>query len=326
MRTSTVLICTFALITLGLLRRGTPEDAGKPRLGGVSGPSDEGEKPTSSSESKWRVSSEELAELCRRNPDVPHGTIHTETFVCQTTGITKRCCIYTPPGYERTKKKHPVLYLLHGIGDDETGWKVKGDADNILDNSLAKGRMKPMIVVMPNGFLSGESASERIEGGGVPWKEMPDARKFDAYLIKDVMRIVEEKYRIKADREHRAIAGLSMGGGQSLEIGLHNLDLFSSIGNFSGAVHRTNMVERYPVLKNPKLLNRRLKVFYHACGRTDFLFKPNKQLVDNLAAAGIRHIFREMEGGHIWPVWKQCLAEILPLLSEAMAEEEPPKN
>jgi enterochelin esterase family protein len=275
--------------------------------------STEGDRPET-----WQVSSEELKELCQPNPKIPHGEIHTETFVCKTTGITKRCCVYTPPGYEKTKAKYPVLYLLHGIGDDETGWRLKGAADNILDNSLAKGRMKPMIVVMPNGFVSGASPGEQVKGGGVAWKEMPAAAKFDDYLVKDVMRVVEKKYRVKADREHRAIAGLSMGGGQSLEVGLSHLDLFSSIGNFSGAVHRTPMTEKYPVLKNAKLLNSRLKVFYLACGKSDFLYKPNKKLVDDLAAAGVRHIYHEMEGAHTWPVWEACLAEILPLLSRAM--------
>ncbi|MDP2898430.1 MAG: alpha/beta hydrolase-fold protein [bacterium] len=268
----------------------------------------------------WQVSPEELDKLCQSNADIPHGTIHTETFVCKTTGITKKCCVWTPPGCEKSEQKYPVLYLLHGIGDDETGWRVKGSADNILDNSLAKGRMKPMIVVMPNGFVSGEKPNEQIEGGGIPWKQMPDSQKFDDYLIKDVMRVVEGKYRIKGDREHRAIAGLSMGGGQSLEVGLNHLDLFSSIGNFSGAVHRTNVVEKYPVLKDAKTLDAKLKVFYHACGKSDFLYEPNRKLVDDLTKGGVRHIYREMEGGHIWPVWKQCLAEILPLISEAMQE------
>lgn len=280
----------------------------------------EGAGTASSSPKIWQPSPEQLEELCRRNPDVPHGKIHTETFTCQTTGITKRCCVYTPPEYEDTKKKYPVFYLLHGIGDDETGWKVKGSADNILDNMLAKGKMIPMIVVMPNGFVSGESPSEQIEGGGTPWKKMPVAQKFDDYLIKDVMRIAERKYRIKADRKHRSIAGLSMGGRQSLDVGLKHLDLFSSIGNFSGAVHRMFTPDTYPVLKNVKLLNRRLKVFYHACGKSDFLYNANKRFVDGLTEARVRHIYREMEGAHTWPIWKACLAEILPLISEAMRD------
>jgi enterochelin esterase family protein len=266
----------------------------------------------------WRVSTEELDALCQSNPDIPHGTIHTETFVCKTTGITKKCCVWTPPGYEKSEQKYPVLYLLHGIGDDETGWPVKGSADNILDNSLAKGRMKPMIVVMPNGFVSGEKPSEQVEGGGIPWKQMPDSQKFDDYFIKDVVRVVEAKYRIKGDREHRAIAGLSMGGKQSLDVGLKHLDLFCCVGNFSGAVHRGNIFEERPVLKDAKTVNDRLKVFYHACGKTDFLYEANKKFVDELTKAGVRHIYREMEGAHIWPVWKQSLAEILPLISEAM--------
>jgi len=265
-----------------------------------------------------QLSSEEVKELCRPNPEIPHGKTHTETFVCKTTGITKKCCIWTPPQYEKSKKKYPVLYLLHGIGDDETGWRVKGAADNILDNSLAKGRMKPMIVVMPNGFVSGEAPEEKVKGGGVAWKQMPAAAKFDDYLVKDVMRVVEKKYRIEGDREHRAIAGLSMGGKQALDVGLNHLELFSSIGNFSGAVHRTPATEKHLVLKNAKLLNGRLKVFYHACGKSDFLFKANKRCVDELNAAGIRHIWREMEGAHTWPVWEACIVEILPLLSRAM--------
>ena len=268
----------------------------------------------------WEPSREEMTELCRRNPDVPHGTIHTEEFVCQTTGTTKRCCIYTPPGYEKTKKKYPVLYLLHGIGDDETGWKVKGSADNILDNMLARRKMKPMVVVMPNGFVSKDLPEEKGRGRTGGRRRMPNAERFDGYFVKDVMRVAEGKYRIKADRVHRAIAGLSMGGKQALDVGLNHLDLFSSIGNFSGAVHRTPMAEKYPALKNAKLLNRRLKVFYHACGKSDFLYNANKRLVDKLTAAGVHHICREMEGAHAWPVWKQCLAEILPLTSEAMAK------
>jgi enterochelin esterase-like enzyme len=131
---------------------------------------------------------------------------------------------------------------------------------------------------------------------------------------------VEKKYRIKADREHRAIAGLSMGGRQALDVGLNHLELFSSIGNFSGAIHETPMVEKYPVLKDAKLLNGKLKVFYHACGKSDWLFGANKKLADQLEEAGVRHIWRETEGAHTWEVWKACLAEILPLLSEAMGE------
>jgi len=268
-----------------------------------------------------RISSEELENLCRRNPDVLHGTISTETFVCQKTGITKRCCIYTPPGYEGTKKKYPVLYLLHGIGDDETGWQVKGSAGNILDNLLAKGRIKPMVVAMPNGFVSEDVPEDRETGRTGRRRRMPDPKAFDEYFVKEVMRVVEQKYRIKGDRQHRAIAGLSMGGKQALEVGLNHLELFSAIGNFSGAVHETPFAEKYPVLKDAKLLNRRLKVFYHACGKSDWLFAVNKKLSDDLAAAGVRHIFREMEGGHIWPVWKQCLAEILLLLSEATGND-----
>jgi enterochelin esterase-like enzyme len=279
--------------------------------------SKEGDMSKSPSQN-WRVSPEELEKLSQPNADIPHGTIHTETFVCKTTGVTKKCCVWTPPGYEKSKEKYPVLYLLHGIGDDETGWKVKGSADNILDNSLAKGRMKPMIVVMPNGFVSGEKPNEQIKGGGIPWKEMPDSQRFDDYFIKDVMRVVEAKYRIKGDREHRAIAGLSMGGRQSLDVGLKHLDLFSCIGNFSGAVHQRNMFEQHPFLKDAKTLNSKLKVFYHACGKSDFLYKVNKDLVDGLTKVGVRHIYREMEGAHTWPVWKQCLAEILPLFSDAI--------
>ena len=125
-------------------------------MGQVSG--EEAPKPTADSNAAskiWQPSDEQMTELSRRNPDIPHGKIHTEEFVCQTTKIKKKCCVWTPPGYEKSKKKYPVFYLLHGIGDDETGWKEKGSADNILDNMLAKGKMIPMIVVMPNGFVSG---------------------------------------------------------------------------------------------------------------------------------------------------------------------------
>ena len=291
-------------------------------MGQVSG--EEAAKATGGSNAAskiWQPSDEEMTELTARKPDIPHGTIHTEEFVCETTKIKKKCCVWTPPGYEKSKKKYPVFYLLHGIGDDETGWKVKGSAADILDNMLAKGKMIPMIVVMPNGFVSGSSPSEQIKGGGVPWKQMPETKVFDDYLIKDVMRIAEAKYRMIADRQHRAIAGLSMGGRQSLDVGLSHLDLFSSIGNFSGAVHTASMVDKYPVLKDAKTINSKLKLFYHACGKDDWLLKANKRLVDDLTAAGVRHVWREMEGAHTWPVWKRCLAEILPLISEALADE-----
>jgi enterochelin esterase-like enzyme len=271
----------------------------------------------------WQPSDEEMAELCRRNPDVPRGSIHTETFVCKTTGLTKKCCVYTPPGYDESDRKYPLFYLLHGIGDDETGWRVKGFADNILDNMLAKKKMIPMIVVMPNGFVSGVKESEQIEGGGIPWKTMPASEKFDDYLIKDVMRVVEAKYRGITDRDHRAIAGLSMGGRQALDVGLNHLELFSSIGNFSGAVHTAVMSEKHPILKDGKALNSKLKVFYHACGTGDFLYRANQDLIKGLKAADVRHIFREMEGAHVWPVWERSLAEILPLISHVMAERLP---
>jgi enterochelin esterase family protein len=239
--------------------------------------------------------------------DVPHGKVEVNWRKSQALdGATPWIWIYTPPGYEKDMRRYPVLYLFHGSNDTAAGWTTAGNANFILDNLLAEKKAVPMIVVMPYGHAVPFSSPREIQA--------TNTDVFEKYLLEDVVPLVESTYRVAPGRENRAIAGLSMGGGQSLTIGLRNLDLFSSIAAFSAAVPREMETEFAEVLGDAEGTNSKLKTFWFACGKDDSLFERSKQLDDLLTAKKIKHTFRPSEGAHTYTVWRQYLGEFAPLL------------
>jgi enterochelin esterase family protein len=240
--------------------------------------------------------------------DVPHGAVEINWQKSQAiNGETRAIWIYTPPGYEKGAGRYPVLYLLHGSNDTAAGWTMAGGANFVLDNLLADKKAVPMIVVMPFGHAA-PFGVQGAQGG------QSNDGLFEDYMLKDVIPTVEGKYRVAAGRQNRAIAGLSMGGGQSLRTGLGHLDLFSAVASFSGAVPGDFETRFAEVLKDPQATNAKLKQLWIGCGQQDSLFVRSKSLSELLTKHQIKHTFRATEGVHNYTVWRKYLAEYAPLL------------
>jgi enterochelin esterase-like enzyme len=234
------------------------------------------------------------------NTSIPAGKIEAITYESKTVGTTRKATIYTPPGFNK-KKKYPVLYLLHGIGGDEKEWLNGGNPQIILDNLFAEGKIEPMIVVMPNGrAMKDDSATGNIMA---PDKVQAFAT-FEKDLLNDLIPFIEKKYPVLKDREHRAIAGLSMGGGQSLNFGLGNLDKFAWVGAFSAAPN-TKMPEE--LLPNPQEAKKKLKLLWISCGDNDWLIENSKRTHDYLYKNDVPHIYYIEPGVHDFKVWKNGL-------------------
>jgi enterochelin esterase-like enzyme len=242
--------------------------------------------------------------------DVPHGTVNVHWYPSKVTESRRRLHVWTPPGYEKdTAKKYPVLYLLHGSGDNDSHWMHIGRANVIADNLLADGKMAPMLIVMPDGHAyyparDGETDEARRE------------RSRDAFakeLLTEVVPLVEANYRVKAEREQRAITGLSMGGGQSLDVGLRRLDTFAWVGAFSAGTRSSDAILA-SLKEDPKKANERLKLLWVAVGKDDGLVKFNRDFDAALKEIDVKHEYRETEGAHRWSVWRGYLAEFLPRL------------
>ncbi len=241
---------------------------------------------------------------------VPHGTVHINWYESKSLSVPRSVYVYTPPGYEEGKTKYPVLYLLHGSGDTEAGWVTIGRANLIMDNLIAQGKTKPMVVVMPYG-----RALQDVAFG--PTKQpSTDRNAFTTELLDDVIPYVEKSYRVSAKQPDRAIAGLSMGGGQALQIGFTHLDTFRYIGVFSmGIQPNANAEETYKdSLANADATNKKLKLFYIACGKADGLFPSAQKLNDLLEQHQIHHTFVPSEEGHVWRNWRNYLADFTPQL------------
>src|SRR3954453_7999615 len=191
--------------------------------------------------------------------DIPHGTIDTITYSSTTVGTNRRALIYTPPGYSK-KKKYPVLYLLHGIGGDEKEWYSQGHPQVILDNLYAQGKVEPMIVVLPNGRAMKD---DRATGNIMAPDKVQAFATFEHDLLDDLIPYIQKKYPVYTDREHRALAGLSMGGGQSLNFGLGNLGQFAWVGGFSSAPNTKTPEELVP---DPEKAREQLKLLWISCG------------------------------------------------------------
>lgn len=244
--------------------------------------------------------------------DVPHGLVHRHFYRSGVVGDQREFYVYTPPGYDATATKlYPVLYLLHGFSDDPSAWTAVGRAHVVLDNLIAQGKAQPMLVVMPLGY----GAPEIVEGGFAALQS-PELRqrnmdKFRETLLGEVLPQVETAYRTSKDRESRAIAGLSMGGGEALTTGLNALDRFAWIGAFSTFVGG-DFAAAFPGLDSGA--NGRVRLLWIACGREDGLIDSNRRLEAWLESKAVRFTSVETDGAHTWMVWRRNLAAFASLL------------
>jgi enterochelin esterase-like enzyme len=245
--------------------------------------------------------------------DVAHGRVHHHFYKSDVVGDQRDFYVYTPPGYDpRAKKTYPVLYLLHGFSDDASGWTAVGRANVIFDNLIADGKVQPMIIAMPLGYGAPEIVTRGF--GGFSDVELRD-RNFKAFtqaLLSEVIPQVEKDYRVKTDRDSRAIAGLSMGGTESLLTGLNHLDKFSWIGAFSSGGINDTFDSEFPGLDAGA--NKKLHLLWVACGTEDRLIDINRKLRQWLTSKGIEHTDIETPGQHTWMVWRRNLANFAPLL------------
>lgn len=256
--------------------------------------------------------------------DVPHGRVSAVWYPAESLGMTRRCLVYTPPGYDHSSESYPVLYLLHGGGGDEEAWISRGRANYVLDNLIARGKSKPMIVVIPNGNASATSApgetplALRLQQnrGAMGSPGAMTAEKIPESLVKDLIPFIEANYRVKANRENRALAGLSMGGYQTQKtsnlypeefdyLGVMSMGLYSMFGNYDKDEHLAQL----EALKktDPKL-------YWIACGKADFLHGSVEDLLKFYDEIGFEYTYRESEGGHSWNNWRLYLSEFAPML------------
>jgi enterochelin esterase-like enzyme len=253
--------------------------------------------------------------------EVSHGQICQNLYFSKITNSWRRCFVYTPPDYNKnTSTRYPVLYLQHGMGEDETGWPVQGKANLILDNLIAEKKAVPMIIVMDNGYASKpsptppQSATNRGAGGNSAFEEV---------MIKEIIPMIDATYRTIADRGHRAMAGLSMGGNQTCQVTFHNLDKFSHIGAFSGTMNGLDTTKLDPqtafngIFKDEKTLSKQIKLLWIGKGTKE----PNpfpgaigafRAMLDK---AGIKYVYYESIGtAHEWLTWRRDLFQFAPLL------------
>jgi enterochelin esterase-like enzyme len=258
--------------------------------------------------------------------NVPHGTVRTEWYFSKTTGQTRRIFVYTPPRYDQGITRYPVLYLQHGYGEDEAGWSDQGHENFILDNLIAAHNAKPMIIVNENGMTGVHfQPPPPPRPGSAPGPPPPrtvshffmDERYavLDGVISSDLIPYIDSHFRTIPDRDHRALAGLSMGGAQALRIGFNHLDQFAYIGAFSPAIAITDTTKDYDgALADPGKINQQLRLLWIGIGSDDFLLASVKQSHEILEKAGIRHVWVESSGAHVWTVWRKYLADFAPRL------------
>ncbi|HEY4054153.1 MAG TPA: alpha/beta hydrolase-fold protein [Terriglobales bacterium] len=249
--------------------------------------------------------------------DVPHGEIHHHFYHSRLAEDDRDFYVYTPPGYDPNgKNEYPAFYLLHGFSDDASGWTAVGRANVILDNLIAQGKAKPMIVVMTFGYGDMEIVRRGWDASSdkeLAWRNLS---RFTDILLGEVMPQVEGEYRIKKDRESRAIAGLSMGGAESLLTGLNHPEQFTWIGAFSsGGIDNRDFAIEFPNVDSSA--NQKLKLLWIACGTEDSLIKINRQFKSWLKDKGVQFTDIETPGMHTWMVWRRNLSTLVPLLFQA---------
>jgi enterochelin esterase-like enzyme len=233
-----------------------------------------------------------------KRENIPHGKLTMVEYDSKTVGTRRKMLVYTPPAYS-ADRKYPVLYLLHGIGGDETEWQRFCHPENIIDNLLADGKVEPMIVVMPNGRAQ---KNDRAEGN--VFASAPAFAAFEGDLLNDVIPAIEAEYAVYTDREHRALAGLSMGGGQSLNFGLAHLDVFAWIGGFSSAPNTKPPAELVP---DPTAAREKLKLLWLACGNKDGLIRISQGVHNYLKEKSVPHIWHVDSNAHDATEWANNL-------------------
>ncbi len=240
------------------------------------------------------------------DPNIPHGQVSIVQYTSKSLGTTRRAHVYTPPGYMRGgNARYSVLYLVHGAGDSDDSWTTIGHANDILDNLIAAGKIKPMIVVMPYGHTPPRK--------GVNWWANID---FGNDLLKDLIPFIDSNYRSHAEARGRAMAGLSMGGNHTIQFGITHPEIFQDIGVFSMGLSDSERVKAYVKEYGADLKRRSASpgVLFYAIGRQDFLYPsvaPTRKVLDD---AKITYTYRETAGGHVWQNWREYLVEFLPLL------------
>lgn len=247
--------------------------------------------------------------------DVPKGKMEVVTYPSTHVGNDRRAVIYTPAGYS-ARTRYPVLYLLHGIGGDEHEWERGADPAVILDNLIADGKATPMIVVMPNGRAQADDRA-----GNNPMATAPAFANFEKDLLNDLIPFVEARYSVRTDREHRALAGLSMGGGQSLNFGLGNLDTIAWVGGFSSA---PNTLPPAQLVPDPARATEMLKLLWVSVGDADGLASISQGVHAHLKENGVPHVWHIDSGGHDFPVWRNNLYLFAQLVFKAPGDPRPP--
>ena len=251
---------------------------------------------------------------------VPHGTVSKVWYPSATAGFDRRLTVYTPAGYEKSKAKYPVLYVLHGIGGDEDAWVTQGRATQILDNLIARGEAKPMIVVFTNGNISQEAApGENSTGYDRPTMQLPQTMEgtFET-AFPEIVKFIDGRYRTIAKKGSRAVCGLSMGGFHTLYLSLNYPELFGWSGMFSAAIGvsdpSVSPIYQDFDAKLAKYYAGKPSLLWIGCGVTDFLYQANKDFMKKLDDNGYKYTYMETDGGHIWKNWRIYLSEFVPLL------------
>ncbi|WP_229208895.1 alpha/beta hydrolase-fold protein [Dyadobacter luticola] len=239
--------------------------------------------------------------------EVPHGDVHVRKYFSKASNMWREMYVYTPPGYEQSTEKYPVLYLLHGGGEDQRGWATQGKTNLVLDNLIAEGKAKPMIIAMMDGNPGSPMGPGSMATAGDGF-----LKAFESELKMGAIPFVESTFRVQADAAHRALAGLSMGGIQTLYAGVKNTDMFSSLGVFSSGWFANNDALSKPhydfAKENAKTINTNLKNFWISMGgEEDIAYKNCKIMLSKYDELGVKYQYSEYPGGHTWPVWRHDL-------------------
>ena len=260
------------------------------------------------------------------NKAVPHGEIRERWYFSKTTQDHRRIFVYMPPDYDTNREqRYPVLYLQHGSGEDERGWPIQGRVSQIMDNLIAEGKTRPMLIVMGNGYARRPDEPVGIVRSG-PGARLDPKQIFgalDDVIVKDLIPMIDATYRTLPDREHRAMAGLSMGGMQTFLIGLNHMDLFASLGGFSGAglgfgnIAFDSKTAHGGVMANAESFNQKMRLIWLGIGTAEApnMYAGVNNYHSGLASAGIKHVYYESPGtAHEWQTWRRSLHEFAPLL------------
>jgi enterochelin esterase family protein len=257
---------------------------------------------------------------------VPHGNVSKVWYNSPLLGMDRRVYVYTPAGYEAGTQKYPVFYLLHGAGGDEDAWTDMGRAAQIMDNLIAQGKAKPMLVIMTNGNANQAGAQNVVTAAPVQGDAMASyqrlAGKFEAHLVKDLIPYIEKNYRVLTDKDNRAIAGLSMGGGHTQTITNDNPTMFNYIGVFSMGIMNFGQqsqeaaakLDQERDVKIEALKKSGYKLYWIGCGKDDFVYQSVINLRNTLDKHSFKYVYRESTGGHTWANWRIYLSEFAPQL------------